>query len=94
MSNETKSPVAAVPADVQTDDSTETKRPNILVRGYRKAKANPKLTLAVVAGVGLVSGAAYLGRKTAPYSVEIVETDEEETFEPLETTVVEDENVA
>lgn len=90
MSNETKSPVAAVPADVQTDTSTETKRPNILVRGYRWMRTNPKTTIAVVAGSALVGGAALLGRKTAPYHVEIVETDESEVFEPLETTVLDD----
>lgn len=55
------------------------KRPNILVRGYRKARQNPTKTLAVAGGAVLVAGAAFLGRKTAP-SIDTLDYD----FAPAE----------
>jgi hypothetical protein len=87
MSNDpksTESTVAAVPTD-----SPEEKRPNVLVRAARKIKSTPPRTaIAVGAGVALVGVGAFLGRRTAPLSIEIVEADFEP--EPLVTTSDED----
>lgn len=58
------------------------KKPNPIVRAYRKIKNTPpKTAIAVVGGVVLVSAGAVLGRKTAPYHVAVVE--DEFVPEPL-----------
>lgn len=74
-------PVTAAPADATPADSTESKRPNIAVRAWNRLRNNPKTAIAVVGGVALVSAGAFVGRKTAPYHVELVEDDVE--LEPL-----------
>lgn len=63
----------------------EEKRPNILIRGARKIKQTPpKTALAVLGGVGLVAAGAWMGRSSAPYHVEIV--DSETPLEPILVT--------
>lgn len=62
---DTTTPVVQINPDAVSDEVVE-KRPNILVRGYRKIRKDPKTTLAVVGGTALVAGAAFLGRKSAP----------------------------
>lgn len=94
MSNDKPVTSITTPIEVTPADSTETKRPNVLVRAYRKIKTTPPRTaLAVGAGVALVSAGAFLGRKSAPYHVAVVEDD----FEPepvLELTPVPADTVA
>lgn len=76
MSNDTPKTGTSPVTVVNDESSTEEKRPNILVRAARKIKSTPPRTaLAVGAGVALVGAGAYLGRKTAPLSVEIVVDD-------------------
>lgn len=59
------------------------KKPNALVRGFRKAKANPKQTLAVAGGLVLVGAAAALGRASAPtVDFNVYVTEEETPEEP------------
>lgn len=68
-----------------TDVPVVEKRPNVLVRVGRKIKQTPpKTALAVVGGVVLVTAAAVAGRKSAPYHVEIVDSELE--LEPVLVT--------
>jgi hypothetical protein len=85
----------ANPVPSETGEPTETKRPNVLVRAARKIKSTPpKTAIAVVGGVALVSAGAILGRKSASYHVELVESPTEpepvlqltEAEEPSSTT--------
>lgn len=94
MSNDNTTVPPTAPAGVPTDAPTEVKRPNVVVRTFRAIKNDPKTTLAVVAGVGLVAGSAFLGRKTAPLHIEIVESPIE--LEPVivNATLVEDTTVS
>lgn len=79
MSNDKDQNVKSLPIDtVENETEVQEKRPNILVRGFRAAKANPKNTIAVIAGTVLVAGAAYMGRTTAPVHLQIVD----DGFEP------------
>lgn len=86
--------IANPPGDAATSD--ETKRPNPLVRAYRKVKATPpKTAIAVVGGVALVGAGAFLGRKSAPYHVEVVESTElEPVIQVVDATEDNDDTVA
>jgi hypothetical protein len=76
MSNDKPVTSITAPIEVSSADSTETKRPNVLVRTYRKVRNTPPRTaIAVGAGVALVGAGAFLGRKSASYHVEVVEDD-------------------
>ena len=67
MSNDTPKNTTAPVAAVPDETSSESKRPNVLVRAARKIKSTPPRTaLAVGAGVALVGVGAFLGRRTAP----------------------------
>lgn len=66
MSKPEDTPTPITIAGETVENAVVEKRPNILVRGYRKIRKDPKTALAVVGGTVLVGGAAYLGRKTAP----------------------------
>ena len=80
--SEKTTPQNTAPTAVQTVPTAETKRPNILVRTGRAIKnTEPKTAVAVVGGVILVAAAAYLGRRSAPYSAVIIESDYE--LEPV-----------
>jgi hypothetical protein len=81
MSNDKPTVVTTAPAETDTTVQIEEKRPNVLVRAARAIKREPKTTLAVVAGTALVAGSAFLGRKTAPLHIQIVESDIE--LEPV-----------
>jgi hypothetical protein len=81
-------PLTETPAAATQPEETP-KKPNVIVRGFRKAKANPKQTLAVAGGMVLVGAAAALGRSTAPTYVFtdcVVEVEDPET-ESDDTTV-------
>lgn len=88
MSNDKSQNAVPNITSMPTDDSTTPvaeKRPNPIVRGYRKIRQTPpKTALAIGLGVGLVTVGAVLGRKTAPLHLEIVESDFE--LEPVLVT--------
>lgn len=66
MSKPEDNPTPITIAGDVVEETVVEKRPNIVVRGYRKIRKDPKTTLAVVGGTLLVGGAAFLGRKSAP----------------------------
>lgn len=81
MSDKTPT-VTAVPTADAGESSSETKRPNPLVRAYRKIKTTPPRTaIAVVGGVALVGAGAFLGRKSASTQIEVHFDDSDQ--EPL-----------
>lgn len=93
MSKPEDNPTPITIAGDVVENTVVEKQPNILVRGYRKIRKDPKTTLAVVGGTLLVGGAAYLGRKTAPscdgdlYFVPIDTDVDPEPVEEPDTTV-------
>ncbi len=94
MSNDktpTETPVHDI-STMPTDETTTTvveKKPNAIVRGFRKLKQTPpKTALAIGLGVGLVAAGTVLGRKTAPLHLEVVASDIE--LEPVFVTPASD----
>lgn len=82
MSNPTQPTPQTAPANAPIEGVVVEKKPNVLVRGYRKIRSTPpKTAIAIIGGVGLVTAGAVLGRKTAPYHVAVVE--DEFVPEPL-----------
>lgn len=67
--NDNPTPITiAGQAEEVTEKTVAEKKPNVIVRGYRKCRRNPKNTLAVIGGVALVAAGAVIGRSTAPSS--------------------------
>lgn len=81
--------ITSMPDPETTAPAVEVKQPNIFVRAGRKIKNTPpKTALAVAGGLVLVGAGAFLGRSTAPYHVEIVDSELE--LEPLFVTPASD----
>ena len=68
MSDNTKSPASPVYTVGEQDDAT-TKPSFWQSKVVAPIKSHPKIATAVVAGVALVAGSAFLGRKSAEYDV-------------------------
>lgn len=82
--------ITSMPTDESTASLVE-KRPNVAVRAFRKIKNTPpKTALAVAGGVALVAAGAMLGRSTASYHVEVVDSELE--LEPILVTPASEES--